>query len=470
MLASIPPGELTWYGLEWAIRIGALAVVPMRRTPAAARAWLLLIFFLPVPGLLLFLAIGSPRFPVWRRERFNALGPWLAELAGRQRSEFPPDLGAAQPIATLAERLGQMTPCGGNHAELIDDYDATIARLVADIDGARHSVRIMAYIFADDPVGQAVAGALGRAVARGVAVRVMFDPVGSARWRKGTRAMLSRAGVEWREALPFRLLRGRTRRDMRNHRKLYVIDGAIGYAGSQNIVARDFRPGVVNRELIVRVTGPVVASMAALIDGDWSLETGDAPPPHGPLPAASGDAQLQLLPSGAAYPFDGFQTILVWQLHQARERVIIVTPYFIPDDDILSAMRSASARGVRVDLVVSAVVDQRLVNLSQSSFYDELLAEGVRIHRYRHFLLHAKALCVDGELAIVGSSNVDLRSFTLNEEASLILYDRPGVARAEAILEGYVAGSDPIDLATWRRRPLPRKLAENAARLLNSLL
>lgn len=470
MLASIPPGELIWYGLEWVIRIGALAVVPLRRTPAAARAWLLLIFFLPVPGLLLFLAIGSPRFPAWRRERFKALAPWLAELARRQRAAFPPALGAAGPIAALAEGLGQMTVCGGNSAELLDDYDATIARLIADIDGARQSVRITAYIFADDAVGQAVARALGRAVARGLAVRVMFDPVGSARWRKGTRAMLAREGVAFREALPFRLLRGRTRRDMRNHRKLYVIDGAIGYAGSQNIVARDFRPGVVNRELIVRVTGPVVASMAALVDGDWSLETGDPPAPHAQLPGAMGAAQLQLLPSGAAYPFDGFQTILVWQLHQARDHVIIVTPYFIPDDDILSAMRSASARRVRVDLVVSAVVDQWLVNLSQSSFYDELLAAGVRIHRYRDYLLHAKALCVDGEVGIVGSSNVDLRSFHLNEEASLILYDQPSVARAEAILKGYVAGSDPIDLAQWRRRSLPRKLAENAARLLNSLL
>ena len=212
MLASIPPGELIWYGLEWVIRIGALAVVPLRRTPAAARAWLLLIFFLPVPGLLLFLAIGSPRFPAWRRERFKALAPWLAELARRQRAAFPPALGAAGPIAALAEGLGQMTACGGNSAELLDDYDATIARLIADIDGARQSVRITAYIFADDAVGQAVARALGRAVARGLAVRVMFDPVGSARWRKGTRAMLAREGVAFHEALPFRLLRGRTRR------------------------------------------------------------------------------------------------------------------------------------------------------------------------------------------------------------------------------------------------------------------
>lgn len=464
------PGEIFWYALEWAIRIGALAIVPMRRTPAAARAWLLLIFFLPVPGVLLFLAIGSPRFPAWRRARFDALRPWLAELGRRQRAAFPSDLGDAASIASLAERLGQMTACSGNAAELIDDYDAMVARLIADIDAGTRSVRITAYIFADDEVGQAVAAALGRAAARGLFVRVMFDPVGSSRWRRGTRAMLAREGVTFREALPFHLIRARTRRDMRNHRKLYVIDDMIGYAGSQNIVARDFRKGVVNRELVVRVSGPVVASLAALMDGDWCLETGDPPPPLPNLAGAEGDAQLQLLPSGAAYSFDGFQTILVWQLHEAREQAVIVTPYFIPDDDVLSAMRSASARGVRVDLVVSGVVDQRLVNLSQSSFYDDLLAQGVHIHRYRDFLLHAKAFCVDGRMAIVGSSNVDLRSFQLNEEASLILYDQACVARVEAILHGYLAGSDALDLAQWRRRPLPRKLAENIARLVNSLL
>lgn len=464
--------ETLWYGLEWAIRIGALAIVPLRRTPAAARAWLLLILFLPVPGLVLFLAIGSPRFPAWRRARFDALVPRLAQLADQQRAIFPVDAeaGAAAPLAALAERLGHMTVCGGNSAELIDDYEETIARLIADIDGARRSVRIMAYIFADDAVGRSIAQALGRAVKRGLHVRVLFDPVGSARWRKGTRAMLTQEGVDFREALPFRWLRGRTRRDMRNHRKLYIVDERIGYAGSQNIVARDFRPGVVNRELIVRVTGPVVASMAALFDTDWSLESGEPPAPL-PVPAAAaGAAQLQLLPSGAGYPFDGFQTILVWQLHQARDHVTIVTPYFIPDDDVLSAMRTASARGVAVRLIVSAVVDQPLVNLSQSSFYDELLADGVRISRYREYLLHAKALCVDGRVAIIGSSNVDLRSFQLNEEASLILYDAPSVQRVDAILDGYLVASDAIDLAQWRGRPLPRKLAENWARLVNSLL
>ena len=461
--------ELLWYGAEWIIRIGALALVPLRRSPAAARAWLLLIFFLPVPGLLLLLAIGRPSFPGWRRGRFRRLLPyfdqtaaWLLPHAAR--------LDEAAPIAELALHLGHMPATGGNRVELIDDYDAVIDRLVADIDAARHSVHILVYIFANDAVGQRVAAALGRAVARRLEVRVMFDPVGSGRWRRGTRAMLRAQGVDMREALPFRMLRGRTRRDMRNHRKLFVIDGRIGYAGSQNIIARDFRKGIVNRELVARVTGPVVASMDALVRGDWAMETGSLPA-HPPLiPEPTGDAQAQLLPSGALYPLHGFETLLVWQIHQARERVVMVTPYFIPDDDVLGAMVAAVARGVTVDLVVSRVVDQPLVNLSQSSFYADLLERGVRINLFPDYLLHAKNLSIDGRLAVVGSSNVDLRSFQLNEEASLLLYDAASIARIEAIQQGYLAKSERLDPLHWQQRPRLRKLGENIARLMNSLL
>jgi cardiolipin synthase len=469
MIGAHPDWKILYYTAEWAVRIGALAVVPSRRSPAATRAWLLLIFFLPIPGLLLFWAIGSPRFPAWRQARFRDLLPFFAQTA-RALEDSAPDLGDAAPIAALARTLGHMPPAAGNAVELIDDYDAVFDRLVGDIDAARSDVHILVYIFADDAVGQKVAAALGRAVQRGVTCRVLFDPVGSHAWRRGTLAMLRQLGVEVREALPLHWLRRRTRRDMRNHRKIFVIDGRIGYAGSQNIVAKDFRPGIVNRELVARASGPVVASLETLFRGDWSLETGS--PPDGPVavPSATGTAMAQLLPSGADYPLEGFESLLVWQIQRACERVVIVTPYFIPDEDVLGAMRTAVARGVTVDLVVSGVVDQRLVNLSQSSYYDDLLVAGVRVNLFRDFLLHAKNVSIDGRLAVVGSSNVDLRSFQLNEEASLLLYDPGSIAAVEAIQRGYLEASDRLNIERWRARPRLRKLAENIARLVNSLL
>jgi cardiolipin synthase len=162
--------------------------------------------------------------------------------------------------------------------------------------------------------------------------------------------------------------------------------------------------------------------------------------------------------------------VLVWQIHAARERVTIVTPYLIPDDALISAMRTARARGVEIDLIVSAVVDQRLVHLAQCSYYDAILAEGVRIHRYRDYLLHAKSVAIDRRLAIVGSSNVDLRSFQLNEEVSLLLLDPDAIGRVEHVQRGYIEASDPLGLDEWRRRPRLLRVAENLARLMSPLL
>ena len=470
LMDAIPtPGE-AYYLLEWIVRLAMLATIPFRRSPAATRSWLLLIFFLPIPGLVLFLAIGTPRFPHWRAARFRSLQPFFAGLTTRLASAAPEREGAEQDVAELAARLGRLPAVAGNSVEFLDDYDAAIDRLIADIDAARHHVRLLVYIFADDAVGLKVIAALRRAIARGVACRVLFDPVGSARWRRGTLARLEAAGVDVRTTLPFRLLRGRTRRDMRNHRKLFVIDGVIGYTGSQNIVAKDFRPGITNCELVVRVTGPAVAEMNAVFLADWYLETEVLLDANPAIPAPTGEAVLQVLPSGADYPIEGFQTLLVWQLHQARRQVMIATPYLIPDEDLLGALTTAVLRGVEVHLVVSAVVDQRLVSLAQASYYDRLLARGVRVHRFRDYLLHAKNVCIDDSLAILGSSNVDIRSFQLNEEISVLLFDPASIARLREVQRGYLAGSDELVRAEWRRRGRMRKLAENVAALVSPLL
>ena len=466
----------SWFGnsdvidvIQWAIRLGMLAVVPFRRSSAAARSWLLLIFFLPIPGLLLFLLIGSPRFPAWRVERFKQMREFLRALAERLRSRNAvPD--ERSEVTSLAERLGYLPAVEGNSVELLDDYDGAVARLIADNDAARSHLRILTYIFADDEVGCRVIDALGRAVARGVACHVLVDVVGSHKWVRRTLRLLNEKGVNARAALPFRPLRHRTRRDMRNHRKLFIMDGEIGYAGSQNIVCRDFRSGVVNRELVARVTGPAVAEMSAVFLTDWYLETEQLLENEPPIPTSSGKCTVQVLPSGADYPLEGFQTLLTWQVDRAQREVVLVTPYFIPDDSLVSAMSTAVVRGVDVRVIVSKVVDQPFVNLAQCSYYDQLLACGVRIHPYRDYLLHAKAVRIDDELGIIGSSNVDIRSFQLNEEVSLLLIDGGSLGRLREIQDSYLAASDEVHLDEWRKRSALRKFAEAMARLVGPLL
>lgn len=451
---------------NWAIRIAAIVIVPFKRKFTAA-AWLLLLFFLPIPGLILFLLIGQPKFPRGRVERFRTLRPFFERVCKALAPDRPKP---PSPIAALAEHLGLFPAVGGNSIELIGDYDEAMERLIGDIDGAQSRVFLLVYIFADDSVGRSIIDALARAVRRGVDCRVLVDPVGSSHWIKGTERCLRDAGVKFRAALPWHWLRRRTRRDMRNHRKLFIVDGGIGYSGSQNIVCRDFRPGVVNKELVARCTGPIAAEMEAVFVGDWFLETGEEPPRSLEAVSARGDAILQLLPSGAEYPLEGFETLLVWQLHQARERAVIVTPYFIPDEDVLGAMRTAAARGVTVDLVLSKVVDQRLVNLAQRSYYDGLLRAGVRIHLFKGFLLHAKNVGIDGKVGIVGSSNVDLRSFQLNEEVTLLLLDERSAASLAAVQQTYLDASEEIRLDSWSKRGRPVMVAENLARLISPLL
>ena len=456
--------------VDWALRLVALAAVPFRRRPAAAAGWLLLIMFVPIPGMLMFAIIGSQRFPAARIRQFQKLTPYFTAVGDRLAAYAPSEPGRFEETIALTKRLGQLPAVSGNMVELLDDYDAMLAQLAADIWAAERYVLLLVYIFADDEAGRTIIDALRNAASRGVDCRVIIDPVGSAKWRRAVKRRLEEAGVKAEWSLPFRLLRSRTRRDMRNHRKLFVIDGRIGYAGSQNIVVKDFKPGVVNRELVARVMGPLVAEMEAVIRGDWFMETREMPDDHGDAPAAVGDVCGQLLPSGAAYPLEGFESLLVWQIHSAAERVVLVTPYFIPDDAMVGAMRTAVARGVRIDVVISAVVDQRLVSLAQRSYYEELLDCGVCIHAYRDYLLHAKNVSVDGCLAIIGSSNVDLRSFELNEEVSLLIYGGESVQALVQRQDSYIENSDAVDLAVWRQRFFGRKFAENLARLISPLL
>lgn len=462
---------------EWAIRLLMLVVVPFRRSPEAAKGWLLFFFFLPWPALVLYFLIGRPTYPQWRRTRFSHLPVVLKaaisrirEVTSRQQPDLPANLAQA---ATLVENLGRFPSLGGNEAELLSDYDGTVQRLVDDIDQASLHVHLLFYIFADDRTGQAVISALARAVKRGVECRVLIDALGSRAWAPRVIKALKAVGVSVRLVLPVGLLRRRSARaDLRNHRKIAVIDGVIGYVGSQNVVDADFNPRVTNQELVVRVVGPAVLELQAVFVADWFLETEqvlDAPSLF-PEPHTAGSVVAQVLPSGPDYPEAGVELLVEALIHGARKRIVITTPYFIPNEALLHAVETAVLRGVEVHVVLSRPVDQILVNLAQRSYYAELLQAGIRIHLYRDKLLHAKHLSVDHRVCLIGSSNIDMRSFTLNSEVSLVLFEREFNARLREVQERYFAASDLLVQSEWAKRRLSSKIIENIARLLSPLL
>jgi cardiolipin synthase len=454
-----------------------LVLVPFRRTPAAAKGWLLLIFFEPWIGLLIYLLIGRAKLPRWQRGQVAKLPQTMAKVTERLANHpnlFHPEVGPALSQAvTLAENLGGMPILGGNAVELLTDYDGTITRLAADIDRAQNHVHLLFYIFADDRATAPIVEALGRAAKRGVRCRVLADAIGSRLGLRTLRPKLKALGVEVQEMLPVSLWPWRKARvDLRNHRKIAVIDGKVGYTGSQNLIAAGFKEGLTYEDLMARVTGPVVLELQYVFAADWFLETreildGEA---EFPAPEIAGRVPAQLLPSGPDFPTQNNQRLFVALVHGARERVVLVTPYFIPDEPLLQAMQTAALRGVEVHLVVSGKEDFLVVSLAQKSYYEELLEARVHIHLYRKNFLHAKHLSVDDAVAVIGTSNLDIRSFALNAEVMLVIYDAGMAARLVSEQERYFANADLLPLAVWQRRPFGTKVAENLARLLSPLL
>ena len=461
---------------EWVIRIIMLFYVPHKRTPAAARSWLLLIFVLPYVGLILYAIFGRANLPRERVEAQERASQFLREYGDSiygKYLEHPVTIDAFPPAVVLAEQLGDFGAVGGNKIELLADYDDALRRLIMDIDAAQLHVHLIYYIFADDETGRSVVDALARAVGRGVKCRVLMDGYGSNRGLRRLAPRMISLGIEVLESLPVQPLRRKSARfDLRNHRKIAVVDGKAGYVGSQNLINRDFKKGIIYEELVARVAGPAVLQLQAVFVTDWFIESelvlagGDIFPEHAP----AGDVVAQVLPSGPGYPQANAQRLIVSLVHAANKRIVITTPYFIPDESLLDAVKIAVMRGVDVHLIVSFVADQILVCQAQRSYYDELLTAGVKVHLYRGHLLHAKHLTFDDQIALIGSSNVDLRSFLLNEEVTLIVYNARTIGELRQIQERYMRSSLDLDLETWRARPGWRKAVENTARLVDSVL
>lgn len=463
---------------EWIIRVAMLFYVPQRRPPASARAWLLLIFFLPWLGVVLYALIGRV-FLTQRRIAMQAkVYEALKALGAREHAEQPPRPPLPpefSPALDLAENLSEFSVVGGNRFELLADYDPAIDRLVAEIEHAAGSVHLLYYIFADDGVGQRVTDALERAAQRGVTVRVVMDAIGSRGGLKRLAPRMRAAGIEVTTALPLRLWGpNKARLDLRNHRKIAVIDGRIAFFGSQNIVSPHANRGLTNEEMMVRATGPIVRQLHAVLLADRFFEVGDIPPESRDSKAlvvedpAAGLAQV--LPSGPGYNAGTTEDLMIALMSAARTRVVLTTPYFIPSESFLLAMELAARRGVAVHLIVDKASNKPLVQFAQQSYYEELLDAGVHVHRYFGNFLHAKHMSVDEDIALIGSSNFDMRSFALNAEVSVLIYDRTVTAELGAVQSHYLARSEHLTADVWARRGVARRALENLARLTDSLL
>jgi len=308
----------------------------------------------------------------------------------------------------------------------------------------------------------------------------MADAVGSKALLRGARIKTLRdAGVEVVAALPTGFPRSLfVRADLRNHRKIAVIDDRVGYTGSQNLVDPAFfkQDAGVGQwvDAMVRVEGPGVPVMAGLFLHDWSLETGEPlelPPPE-TLSGLEIDSAsvVQVVPSGPGARPEAIHQLLLTTMFQARRELVITTPYFVPDESIATALISAATRGVEVTLVVPERNDSLLVRYASAAYFDDLMTAGVRVARFRDGLLHTKSITMDGAFSVFGSVNLDMRSLWLNFEISLFVYDAEFTRCLRALQQSYIDRSDCLELEPWRERGAGRRLAEDALRLASPLL
>ena len=492
---------LTFVLVEYLVKIIAVGVVPENRKPSSSLGWLLMILFLPVVGVPLFLILGSP-YVNRRRARIQSRANTLLEkgTAGLppvpESVTLPEDLSGIVNLSRALTALPMVT--GLNHGVEMD-YEASIQRMTRLAEQATTSIHAEIYIMARDPVTEDFFRALEAAVGRGVTVRVLLDHLGSRKYPGFRRFLqgMTVAGIEWHLMMPFQPLRGRARRiDLRNHRKLLVVDGTAAIMGSQNLIAATY--GSKNNEKIgrrwnditVELSGEIVSSLEAVFAVDWYTESGEIidihayrdfdgreleggvqTTLHSPAPAVGDQINaLQLIPSGPGFRTEPNLKAFASLIYTAKRRLAIVSPYFVPDESVFAAIVTAAFRGVQVELYVSEVADQYMVDRAQSSYYQALLDAGVTIYRYpAPEVLHTKCFLIDDTCAVMGSSNMDLRSFGLNYEISLLAYGGDVVDQISEVIATYAARSSVLDETSWQERSLGRRYMESVMRLTSAL-
>ncbi|WP_347345274.1 cardiolipin synthase [Microbacterium sp.] len=481
--------DWTWWVLlvmvfDITIRVAAIIIIPRNRRPTAAMAWLLAIYFIPLIGVFLFLLIGNPRLPRKRRLKQQRINDYIRETSAHL------DFGSLRPnapewftsLVTLNRNLGALPLAGDNGAQLIADYDTSIQAMADAVREAEHYVHVEFYILQADQTTDVFFRALEEVVARGVTVRVLMDHWAnrSKPYYKTTIARLDAMGAHWRLMLPVQPLKGKYQRpDLRNHRKLLVVDGKVAFTGSQNLtdstynLPKNIRRGLHWVDLMARIEGPVVASINAVFLSDWYSETDEVLTDEIDLfhvESGPGDLDCQIVPSGPGFEFENNLKMFMALLFAAQRRIIIVSPYFVPDEGLLLAITTACQRGLQVELFVSEEGDQAMVYHAQRSYYEALLRAGVRIWMYRKpYILHTKSLTIDDETAIIGSSNMDMRSFGLNLEITMLVRGSEFVDQLREVEDLYRSLSRELTLEEWKQQPLRSTVLDNLARLTSAL-
>jgi cardiolipin synthase A/B len=435
-----------------------------KRDPRSAALWLILIWLLPLAGAVLYALLGINRV---QRRAARLRGDPVRHRTTALSDQTSPGKELA-PLAQLVGEIVQRPLLAGNAVEpLVDGAQAYPAMLEA-IESARSSVLLASYIFNGKGIGERFVDALVRAMQRKVAVRVLIDDVDCRFSRSSAAKPLRRAGVPVGvfnpPLVPARLYAA----NLRNHRKILVIDGAVGFTGGMNIDQRYWRPeapGEAFRDLHFRLRGPVVAQLAEVFADDWHFTTGESLPGLAIEAAAAGPVRARVIEAGPDEIFERLRWTLIGALNTARESVRVCTPYFLPDGALISSLNAAALRRVEVDILLPSRSD--LPHVHWAAFHQlwQVLEGGCRVWASPGTFDHSKLLVVDRAWTLLGSANWDARSLRLNFELGVECYCAELGARMDALLLARRAAARPVTAADVNSRPLPVKLRDGVARL-----
>ncbi|MGF1743105.1 cardiolipin synthase [Vibrio profundum] len=475
---------LAGVALYWLLVAGVtIRAVLKHRSVSVSLAWLLIIYTIPILGVFCYFLFGELNLGRQRADRAKEMlkpfAQWFSQLNDCQ-AHSRETLG--RHISRIDElcnnRLG-LPALSGNSLTLKNEPQEILRSIIADIESAQHSIRLVFYIWYPGGLADAVSSALIQAAQRGVDVKLLVDSAGSAHFFKSPwRKMMQKAGINIVQALevsPWRIFLRRL--DLRQHRKIIVIDDMIAYTGSMNLVD----PAYFKQEsglgqwidIMVRITGPTVNVLSAIHCWDWEVETGSRSLPA--LPECEIEPDLpqhpvQVVPSGPGMPDHLISQVLTLAINQANVSVRITTPYFVPSVDLLETLRMTAQRGVKVELIIPHKNNSLMVQWASRAFYTELLEAGIEIYEFYGGLLHTKSVVVDEQFCLVGTVNLDMRSLWLNFELTLAIDDVHFTQQMHQLQQSYIEHSHPVKLAEWRKRKLHFRFFERLFYLFNPLL
>lgn len=449
----------------------AVHAVMTARTPQTAIGWALALCLLPSVAIPLYWIFGESRFSGYvlsgegRHADLDASAASLAAAAMAHHAPMSPKYADADRIVTNLSRVGAV---GGNRLTLLVDGTATFDAIFRAIARARRFVVVQFYIIHDDTLGRRLRDALLEASGRGVRCRVLFDSVGSKGLGEPWLRPLRDAGVEVRAFVTNRQRGRRFQVNFRNHRKLVVVDGEVGFVGGLNAGDEYLGLGPLGawRDTHLRIEGPAVAGMLIPFVEDWFYAAGEVLQ-FDVLPRACGDRTVLTFASGPTQMWHTAPAVLIEIFHDVTERLWIATPYFVPDPPTRIALASAAMRGVDVRILLPGVPDHTLPWLSSFTYYPQMREAGVQIWRHSPGFMHQKVILADSDLAVIGSVNLDYRSFLINFEAAAVVEDRTFAAEVETMLRRDFAQSTREDLAMFERAPFLFRLKCRLASLLS---